>query len=32
VLLLIRAILDRWIERLDGERGAEPDVEDIPIA
>jgi hypothetical protein len=32
VLLLVRAILDRWIERLDGERGAEPEVEDIPIA
>jgi hypothetical protein len=32
VLLLIRAILDRWIERLEGERGAEPEVEDIPIA
>ena len=31
VLLLIRAILDRWIERLEGERGAEPEVEDIPI-
>lgn len=32
VLLLVRTILDRWIERLEGERGAEPDVEDIPIA
>jgi hypothetical protein len=32
VLLLIRAILDRWIERLEAERGAEPEVEDIPIA
>jgi hypothetical protein len=32
VLLLVRAILDRWIERLDAERGAEPEVEDIPIA
>jgi len=32
VLLLVRAILDRWIERLEGERGAEPEVEDIPIA
>jgi hypothetical protein len=32
VLLLIRAILDRWIERLEGERGGEPEVEDIPIA
>jgi hypothetical protein len=32
VLLLVRAVLDRWIERLEGERGSEPDVEDIPIA
>jgi hypothetical protein len=32
VLLLVRAILDRWIERLEAERGAEPEVEDIPIA
>jgi hypothetical protein len=32
VLLVIRAILDRWIERLEAERGAEPEVEDIPIA
>ena len=32
VLLLVRAILDRWIERLEGERGADPTVEDIPIA
>ena len=32
VLLIVRAILDRWIERLEGERGAEPEVEDIPIA
>jgi hypothetical protein len=32
VLLLVRAILDRWIDRLDGERGGEPEVEDIPIA
>src|SRR3954465_15047298 len=31
VLLLVRAILDRWIERLEAERGAEPEVEDIPI-
>jgi hypothetical protein len=31
VLLLIRAILDRWIERLEAERGAEPEIEDIPI-
>jgi len=31
VLLLVRALLDMWIERLDGERGAEPEVQDIPI-
>jgi hypothetical protein len=32
VLLLVRALVDHWIERLEGERGGEPDVEDIPIA
>ncbi|HEY7621001.1 MAG TPA: hypothetical protein VH834_14595 [Solirubrobacteraceae bacterium] len=32
VLILVRAILDRWIERLEPERGSEPDVEDIPIS
>jgi hypothetical protein len=32
VLLLLRAILDRWIERLEPGRGSEPDVEDIPIS
>ena len=32
VLLLVRALLDHWIERLEGERGGEPEVEDIPIA
>jgi hypothetical protein len=32
VLLLVRAILDHVIERLEPERGAEPEVEDIPIA
>jgi len=32
VLILVRAILDRWIDRLEPGRGAEPDVEDIPIA
>src|SRR4051812_22514365 len=31
VLLLVRALVDHWIERLEGERGGEPDVEDIPI-
>ena len=32
VLVLVRAILDRWIERLEPARGGEPDVEDIPIS
>src|SRR3954468_19959315 len=32
VLVLLRALLDRWIERLEPGRGAEPAVEDIPIA
>jgi hypothetical protein len=32
VLILVRAILDRWIDRLEPGRGSEPDVEDIPIA
>jgi hypothetical protein len=32
VLLLVRALVDHWIERLEGERGGEPEVEDIPIA
>jgi hypothetical protein len=32
ILVLIRALLDRWIERLEPERGSEPEVEDIPIA
>jgi hypothetical protein len=32
VLLLVRAILDLVIERLESERGGEPEVEDIPIA
>src|ERR1700741_5180145 len=31
VLVLVRAILDWWIERLEPARGSEPDVEDIPI-
>jgi hypothetical protein len=31
VLVLVRAILDRLIERLEPERGSEPEVEDIPI-
>src|SRR3954447_7165568 len=32
VLLLVRAVLDLVIERLEPERGGEPEVEDIPIA
>jgi hypothetical protein len=32
MLLLVRALIDWWLERIDGERGAEPDVEDIPIS
>jgi hypothetical protein len=32
VLVLVRAILDWWIERLEPSRGGEPDVEDIPIS
>jgi hypothetical protein len=32
VLLLVRAILDLAIERLEPGRGGEPEVEDIPIA
>jgi hypothetical protein len=32
VLLLVRALLDLVIERLEPERGGEPEVEDIPIA
>jgi len=33
VLLLLRAIIDWWVERLEGgPPGAEPEVEDIPIA
>jgi len=32
VLLLVRALLDHVIERLEPGRGGEPEVEDIPIA
>jgi hypothetical protein len=32
VLLLVRAILDHVIDRLEPGRGGEPEVEDIPIA
>jgi hypothetical protein len=31
VLLLVRAVLDLWIEHLEPGRGAEPEVEDIPV-
>jgi hypothetical protein len=31
MLLLVRALLDHWIERLEADRGGEPQVEDIPI-
>jgi hypothetical protein len=31
VLLILRALLDHVIERLDPVRGSEPEVEDIPI-
>jgi hypothetical protein len=31
VLLILRALLDRVIERLEPVRGSEPEVEDIPI-
>jgi len=32
VLALLRALIDFWITRLESERGAEPVVQDIPIA
>src|SRR3954447_13421209 len=32
VLVLVRAILDHVIDRLEPERGGEPEVQDIPIA
>jgi hypothetical protein len=31
VLLLVRAVIDFWVERLEVPRGAEVEVEDIPI-
>jgi hypothetical protein len=31
VLLVLRAIIDYWVERLDPPRAAEVDVQDIPI-
>jgi hypothetical protein len=30
-LAMVRALLDAWIDRLDGGRGAEIEVQDIPI-
>jgi hypothetical protein len=32
VLLLLRALIDYWVDRLDAPRPAEVDVQDIPIA
>src|SRR3954454_16481469 len=32
ILVLLRTLIDLWIERLDADRGAEPEVEEIPIA
>jgi hypothetical protein len=32
LLLLIRAIIDWWVGRIDVPRGAEPEIEDIPIS
>ena len=31
-LLLLRAVIDYWVERLDAPRPAEVEVQDIPIA
>jgi hypothetical protein len=31
VLLLVRAVLDWWVARLEPARGAAPEVEDIPV-
>jgi hypothetical protein len=31
VLLLVRALIDWWVDRIDADRGREPVVEDIPI-
>jgi hypothetical protein len=31
VLLLVRAVLDWWVARLEPARGDRPDVEDIPL-
>jgi hypothetical protein len=32
VLLLLRAVIDYWVDRLDAPRRAEVEVQDIPIA
>jgi hypothetical protein len=32
ILLLIRSIIDWWLDRIETVRGVEPTVEDIPIA
>jgi hypothetical protein len=32
VLLLLRAVIDYWVERLDAPRPAEVEVQDIPIS
>jgi hypothetical protein len=31
LLLAVRALIDFWLERIDGQREAPPEVEDIPI-
>lgn len=31
LLLAVRALVDFWLERLDGQRETPPEVEDIPI-
>jgi hypothetical protein len=31
VLLLLRAVIDYWVDRLDTPRGADVEVQDIPI-
>ena len=32
VLLLLRAVIDYWVDRLDAPRPAEVEVQDIPIS
>jgi hypothetical protein len=31
VLLLVRALLDSWVARLEPARGERPEVEDVPL-